>query len=334
MQAGPDFFQRTRDYHILVLGDVMLDRYIHGTVERVSPEAPVPVLHWRTTENRLGGAANVALNIKRLGSRVSIGGVTGNDKSAITLREMLDKEGITRHLLATSETIPTIVKTRVLGGHQHLLRIDEEEPYEVEDHVFTGFMSGLLDLWERDRFDAIVLQDYNKGFLSGNLIHAVMEFAHQRSIPVAVDPKDENFFSFTGATIFKPNLRELKAQVPFPVNISDDSLIRATEYLRERLHCLVAAITLSEHGIFISTDSESARYPTKAQTVVDVCGAGDAVISVLTLGFLMGLPLSVMADLANTAGGVVCEHVGVCPVDVEQMSAIIARPDNVSTGSI
>ena len=320
MQALTEFFERTGAFHILVIGDVMLDRYIRGKVDRISPEAPVPVLLWQSTEDRLGGAANVALNVKRLGARVSLAGMVGDDRSGHTMRRILEAEGIAHpHLLTTP--MATTVKTRVIGGHQHLLRIDEEETGEISEVLAQELISRLSADFTRDLPDAIILQDYNKGFLTRHMIDAIFALAKAYDVPVAVDPKDANFFAFRGAAIFKPNLRELRAKVPFPVDVTPEALIRASEEINASLKSTLTAVTLSEHGIYLSLHGESGCYPTRVRTVVDVCGAGDAVISVITLAYLMNVSQKQMAELANTAGGVVCGEVGVCPVNVDKMRA-------------
>jgi rfaE bifunctional protein kinase chain/domain len=200
-----------------------------------------------------------------------------------------------------------------------LLRIDEEKQ-RASSHVEANTMRKRVeDFFAANSVDAMILQDYNKGFLSAPMIRMLLELAHKHSVPVCVDPKDVNFFEYEEATIFKPNLRELRERVPFKVDVNNKSLLKAAAYLSEDVKCMISAITLSEHGIFLSGNGESGLFPTKARTVVDVCGAGDAVIAVLALAHLMGASLAQMADLANTAGGVVCSEVGVCPVDLEKM---------------
>ena len=319
MQNLSEFFDRAKDYHILVAGDMMLDRYLWGRVDRISPEAPVPVLQLQSSESRLGGAANVALNLRRLGAGVSMMGMAGNDTAGDELMRMLSSEGIHSELIQRNGDVPTTVKTRVLGGHQHLLRIDEEvHRNTIEADVFD--FQGKLDALMRDSLpDAIVLQDYNKGFLSPPMIDRLLNFAEAREISVCVDPKDENFFAYQGVAVFKPNLRELRAKMPFAVDVNEASLTKAADHLREKLKCGTIAITLSEHGIFLSSNGESGLFPTRARTVLDVCGAGDAVIAVLALGYLMDASPEQMATLANAAGGVVCGTVGVSPVEVEAM---------------
>jgi rfaE bifunctional protein kinase chain/domain len=200
-----------------------------------------------------------------------------------------------------------------------LLRIDEEERADSTREEAVAFREKLDALKKEERPDAMILQDYNKGFLSSPMIRMLLNYAHTHSIPVCVDPKEQNFLEYNRVSIFKPNLRELRARVPFPVEINEGSLHKAADYLSENLKCGISAITLSEHGIFLSGQHESGLFPTKARDVVDVCGAGDAVIAVLTLAHLMGASLAQMATLANAAGGVVCGTVGVSPVNVEEM---------------
>jgi rfaE bifunctional protein kinase chain/domain len=319
MKTLSTFFEKTKDYHILVIGDVMLDCYLQGRVDRISPEAPVPVLQLQSSERRLGGAANVALNIRRLGAKASIMGIIGNDTTGEEMMQMFLSEGIDSTLITKAENARTTVKTRVLGGHQHLLRIDEEKHRDSSREEAVVLREKLEAFRSANAPDAIILQDYNKGFLSSPMIRMVLYFAQLYSIPVCVDPKHENFFEYTGVAIFKPNLRELRAKIPFAVETNKKSLSAAAGYLAENLKCGLSAITLSEHGIFLSRQGESELFPTHVRKVVDVCGAGDAVIAVLTLAHLMQTSLSEMATLANVAGGVVCGSVGVCPVDVGAM---------------
>jgi len=323
MKSLSEFFERAQEFHILVAGDVMLDKYVYGKVDRISPEAPVPVLQFQYSDSRLGGASNVALNVRRLGAKASIMGMVGEDAAGKDMLQMFKSEDIKDELVTVSDSATTTVKTRILGGHQHLLRIDEESHREITRTEALTLSKRLSEYLDADNVDAIILQDYNKGFLSAPMIRMMLEAAHRKGIPVCVDPKDTNFFEYEGVAIFKPNLRELRARLPFAVDVTKASLQDASKYLREDIKCEMTAITLSEHGIFLSRNGESGLFPTRPQMVIDVCGAGDAVISVLTLAYLMKANLHQMADLANVAGGVVCGEVGVCPVDVAIMKQLV-----------
>ena len=300
--------------HILVVGDLMLDRYLWGSVDRISPEAPVPILKLGSSDSRPGGAANVALNFAGLGCRTSVFGFTGDDSNASTLIDLMEAANISSSGVVTLPGTPTTTKTRVIAGNQHLLRVDDEVVARPASEIRNELVGRLARTLEEDRPDAVVLQDYNKGVLDEWTINEVISKAQKLEIPVTVDPKSLNFFAFTGATIFKPNLRELDAQCPFDVRANLESLNQASEYVRRQMSVDYICVTLSEHGIYIDAEDQRSIYPTASRDVVDVCGAGDAVISVLTLALLRSMPVGRMAQLANATGGMVCDHVGVSPV--------------------
>ena len=306
-----DFLDRMNSAHVCVIGDVMLDRYLDGKINRISPEAPVPVLELNNVSSRLGGAANVALNLVRLGCRTALFGVVGADANAGLVGELLRARGIDGSGLMPAQDRPTTVKTRVIAEHHHVLRVDEESTAPLPDQEATRLINSIVRYLDQRKPDAIILQDYNKGVLTEQVIKAVIEAAAKAAIPIAVDPKDAHFYSYTGVDLFKPNLRELRSNVPFPVAVTTKDLLKASRYIMDRLGNRVNCFTLGEHGMFIDDGASSAIYPTIPRDVVDVCGAGDAVISALTLGRLSGLNAEELAALGNIAGGLVCEHVGV-----------------------
>lgn len=312
------FLSKIKDFHLLVVGDIMLDRYLWGTVDRISPEAPVPILHLRESENRPGGAANVAMNIAGLGARVSIFGCSGDDERGALLTSLLSSANVNTSWIQHLDYWQTTTKTRVIGGHQHLLRVDEERPLDLEPGQAHLVREAIELCIEKTNPDAVVVQDYNKGLLSKAFISSLLDAAGD--IPVMVDPKDDHFFAYRGVTIFKPNLRELAAKVPFRVDISPDSLQRASDHIREKLQHDISCFTLSEHGVFIDDGSAGEIVPTNPRRVVDVCGAGDGVLSVLALGYLAGLDKGQLAHVANTAGGIICEEVGVSPVQLGRLT--------------
>ncbi|MDX1410477.1 MAG: PfkB family carbohydrate kinase, partial [Saprospiraceae bacterium] len=216
-------------------------------------------------------------------------------------------------------------KTRVISGHQHLLRVDEESVYQLENDDAQRFRDQISHHLGSNRPDAVILQDYNKGVLSADVIAHILHETGEYGIPVMVDPKYAHFYDYRGVTMFKPNLRELRASVPFAVTIDKGSLDRAAEYLSERLKHVMTCVTLSESGIYIHDSTGSQIYPTVAHDVVDVCGAGDGVISVLTVAYLARLEASSMARLANVAGGLVCEEVGVSTVPLEGLKQALQQ---------
>lgn len=312
--SAREILQKFERQTVLIIGDVMLDRYLTGTVSRISPEAPVPVILHRATEDRLGGAANVALNIRALGATPVLCTVVGQDAEGQALRQMLPDTGMTDKGLVFSKTRRTTVKTRVLGNNQQMLRIDQEDDHDLSRQEQKTLVQRVLSLLENMPVQAIILQDYNKGVLTPGVIKAILNAARQRGILSAVDPKKHNFFAFRGADLFKPNLKEIRDSVPFQVQPNMDSLLQAAGYLHKKLEHRITMITLSEKGLFLENQKEARLYPTVPRNVADVSGAGDTVISVAALALAAGLPLPLVAALSNLAGGQVCEYPGVVPV--------------------
>ena len=315
MVPTSSFFDAFSNVHVLVVGDVMIDRYLNGQVSRVSPEAPVPVVHLQGLENRLGGAANVALNLKALGATCYLCGVVGHDDNGQIFRDLLPEQGLNDRGILSSDQRVTTVKTRVLANNQHLLRVDQEDSHDLTEAEHTEFLTNIRQILDTRGIHVILFQDYNKGVLSKRIINDITLEAIKRDIPTAVDPKFHNFWSYKHVTLFKPNLKEIRAQVPMPVEANLDSLRAAAKYIRSQLDNQYTVITLSEKGLFYEDESQAAIVPTQERAVADVCGAGDTVISIISIGLALGMPLEQLATLANLAGGQVCERVGVVPVD-------------------
>ncbi len=324
-KAATAFFDRIRGMRVLVLGDLMLDRYLRGEVRRISPEAPVPVLDLKKSENRLGGAGNVALNLKALGAEPLLQSVLGKDEEGDMLIELLRENGLDTSGILRSDRRRSTVKIRLLSGGQHLLRVDKEDRFplsaEEEDFAFRQIKERIA----KEQISVTLFQDYDKGYLSPALIEKVLAEARENGIPTAVDPKFKNFYAYRGATLFKPNLKEIRDRLPFEVKPDLSSLQKAASYLRERLNCKYLLVTLSEHGAFIDDGQQSRLSPTQASEIVDVCGAGDAVISAITLALAAGLGTGEMVQLANMAGAQVCRQVGVVAVDAAQLRAAFAE---------
>ena len=318
--------QQLENHEILILGDVMIDRYLTGSVNRISPEAPVPVVLHQTTEDRLGGAANVALNILALGSTPILCSVIGKDEAGIQLKNnILPENNITSEGLVFSDTRRTTVKTRILGNNQQMLRIDSEDTYNLNAAEQENLWTKIRELLTTRPIRAIILQDYNKGVLVPGLIETVLKEARKAGILTAVDPKKVNFFAYQGVDLFKPNLKEIRDSAPFPVQPTLESLREAAQFLNEQLKNRLTMITLSEKGLFLDDTKEARVYPTVARNVADVSGAGDTVISIATLAMVAGLPLETIATLSNLAGGQVCEFPGVVPVDRAILAAELAQ---------
>ena len=310
MADYPDF-SRLR---VLVVGDVMIDRYVHGSVDRISPEAPVPVVRKLRQEDRLGGAANVAVNLRALGVRAEVAGAVGMGIHGTTLRHLLEEGGVGHRLLVRDPGRPTTLKTRVLSQSQQLLRIDQESTESLDAGIEQRLIDGLESRLEEGGVDLIVLQDYNKGVMTAGVIEAVLELGKQHAVMTAVDPKFSHFWAYRGCSLFKPNLREIQQQLDFRLSPDIASLDRAAAVLFERLACDEVMITLSEHGIYTHDGRRSAIHPTSARRIADVSGAGDTVISVAAAARAAGMPLPGAAQLANVAGAQVISRPGVVAV--------------------
>ncbi len=306
-----------KGHKVLVIGDVMLDRYLTGQVTRISPEAPVPVVLQEDTEDRLGGAANVALNLRALDAQPILCSVIGGDYDGEFMRRLLPTLGIRTDGIVESAARRTTVKTRILGNGQQMLRIDQENTYELDLVETQRLLGRVEELIETEGISAIIFQDYNKGVLTETVVRSVLEMIGDREILTAVDPKKSNFFVYEGVDVFKPNLKEVRDSVPFAVRTTLDSLNQADAYLRQKLNHQITMITLSEKGIYLNDGTNSRIFPTAERLVADVSGAGDTVISVGTLAFVAGFSPEWTAVLCNLAGGQVCEFRGVVPVRVD-----------------
>lgn len=316
----PDF----KDLQIMVVGDVMIDRYLTGKVDRISPEAPVPVVHLQEEENRLGGAANVVLNIKALGATPLLGSVIGQDHTGQDFLNLLRHHQLDERGILESKERQTTVKTRVIAQNQQLLRADREDTHLLSQKEEQALLQQLTSMLDEQKIDLLLLQDYNKGVLSPDFIDACLTAAQQRAIPTAVDPKKAHFWAYRGVTLFKPNLREIQAQLDFPIQPNLNDLNRADQYIRQQLSNQYTMITLASHGVYINDGNNAAIYPTHAQQIADVSGAGDTVISIAACGLAAGLPLTELAILANLAGGQVIAKPGVVAVELAALKAAYA----------
>jgi len=301
-----DFAQR----RILVVGDVMLDRYWHGEVARISPEAPVPVVHVRREENRPGGAANVALNIQTLGGQATLLSMVGADAAAQTLRSLLQQHGI-RAELGEDPGMDTIVKLRVIGRAQQMLRIDFEK--EPDHEVLAGMLGRYAQLLPQH--DAVLFSDYGKGGLAH--IPRMIELARQAGKPVLIDPKGSDWARYQGASVITPNRAEL-AQVVGAWS-SEAELERKAQTLREQLGLQALLVTRSEEGMTLFEAQRVSSVPAQAREIADVTGAGDTVIATLALMVACGLELAPAMALANRAGGLVVAKFGTATLTYEEL---------------
>jgi len=301
---------------VLIVGDAMIDAYMWGEVNRVSPEAPVPVVEVKKHENRLGGAANVALNLKALGATPILCSIVGTgNKGRLFLKLMQEAELSTAGILSKKER-KTTVKTRVIADNKHQLRIDEENTSPIIDaSEFLKLTESLME-----NIDVIILQDYNKGVLTTEIIEGVIATANTKEIPTIVDPKKQNFNSYKNCTIFKPNLAEIKAGMNIDFNTDNVSEIeKVSTELRIQLSTKGILLTLSERGICINSEKEFKHTPAFKRNIIDISGAGDTVLAVASLCLASAIKYSDLSVLSTLAGGIVCEEVGVVPINKEKL---------------
>lgn len=298
---------------IAIVGDVMLDRYIWGDVTRISPEAPVPVVDVIRESNHLGGAANVALNIKSLGANPVMFGLIGDDQHGDRLKRIFNESAILTDFLVVDSERPTTVKTRIIAGSQHVARIDYERRMDVPEELADKILFKLED--HLGSISAIILQDYNKGVVTQKLIHGVIELAKSKSVPVCVDPKYNNFFEYQGVEVFKPNRKETEDALNKKLG-ADGAFQKAAQEMKDRLGCKNILLTLGSQGmLLLQEDGSVIQVPTRAREVADVSGAGDTVIATLSVALASGATMEEAAKIANQAGGLVCEEIGIVPVN-------------------
>lgn len=304
--------------YISIIGDLMLDHYLTGRVDRISPEAPVPVVNIESDECRLGGAANVALNIKSLGAVPMLYGVCGKDENQTKLLQQLDANGISQKGIIGLSDRPTTVKTRILARYQQLLRLDTESNADLSPEEALIFLENIEKENALNPPSAVILEDYNKGVLTEFVIKSLLEM--YKNIPVIVDPKLKNFFAYHDAYIFKPNLKEVCESTGQHFSTTLEDLCKADKLIRSKINNRYTVITLGEKGIFWSDGQFAEIIPARECKIADVCGAGDTVVSVLAAYTAAGLPIRDAVVAANLAGGIVCEKQGVVPIDLNQLT--------------
>ncbi len=315
-----NLFKQFNQLNVLIIGDVMIDNYIWGKVNRISPEAPVPIVTVQKKEKRLGGAANVALNIQAMGANPILCSVIGVDRNGQTLLDLLKSQKLSQKGILKSRERITTCKTRVLGNTHQLLRIDEE----IEEAITAPEMQQLYTLIHyillHDKIDVIIFEDYDKGLLTPKLIQKIIDLAKSRGVPTCVDPKKRHFNVYKGASLFKPNLKELREGAKLDSetdSISDLQRALSSYRVKHKLECIL--LTLAERGVIVNSKSIKAHYSAHLRSIADVSGAGDTVISVAALCRALKCPEVLIAQISNLAGGLVCEQIGVVPVNKEQL---------------
>lgn len=300
----------------LIIGDVMIDAYLLGTVNRISPEAPVPIISMTHTDHRLGGAANVALNVKALGANPILYCLVGDDANAQILKDLMDKHTLPTTGIFVDPSRPTTIKTRVMSQQQQILRMDNESTSPLNDSLTAKITQHILSTLNTHTIDVIIFEDYDKGMITPTLIKTIVDRANQLHIPTAVDPKYRNFSEYKNVTLFKPNLKELCEGLHIKIDPSNaKSLYTGYKSIHTALQCENVLITLSQYGVYIAHAQKGETIAAHPRKITDVSGAGDTVISVISLCIAAGAPALLAAKLANLAGGMVCEQIGVVPID-------------------
>ena len=315
-----EIFKSFANLNVLVIGDVMVDSYMWGNVSRISPEAPVPIVTIKQKERRLGGAANVALNLQALGATPILCSVIGVDYEGQAFLDLLKQEKLSQKGILKSRERITTVKTRVIGNNHQIVRVDEE----LEEDIIGSETDQLLQLisfiLQHDKIDVIIFEDYNKGLITQKIIQKTVDLAKKRGIPIAVDPKKKNFLNYKGVTLFKPNLKELKEGLKMDFNVDNtNEMQRILSSFRHKQKIATILLTLSEKGICTNSRTVKEILPAHYRNIADVSGAGDTVISVAALCLALEVNPILTAALSNLAGGLVCEQVGVVPLNKEQL---------------
>lgn len=313
-------FNQFSNIRALVVGDAMVDSYMWGAVDRISSEAPIPIVVVGRQENRLGGAANVSLNLQALGATPVLVSLVGNDLKGDIFMELLEKRELSGAGILRSDDRQTTVKTRILSGKQQVVRVDEETSEMIsaqdEDRIYQRVES----LLEQEKFDIFIFVDYDKGIFTKSLIERLTELAHAKGILIAVDPKKRNFNNYKNVNLFKPNLKEFRDGLELNLNKKDlQAILEAAERFKKEKQFDIIFITLSEMGVIISNGVSQNYFPAEIRDIADVSGAGDTVIAVASLCLATGTPTKFLAQLSNLAGGLVCEKSGVVPIDCQRL---------------
>lgn len=310
-------FEDFEKLKVLIVGDVMIDKYVYGKVERVSPEAPVPVVDVQRTDSRLGGAGNVALNLSSLGSKPILCSVIGDDDAGNELIEIFNHNGLKTKGIIKSKNRKTTIKTRIIGNQHQLLRIDSE----IKDDLDKNDNELLIQKFEEliNDVDVVIFQDYDKGVLCSANISELIKIANSANKRTIVDPKKKNFFEYKNTDLFKPNLKEIKDGLNKEKLETIEDIKLSINELEQNLKNNQTMVTLSEKGVLISSNSNFTHIPAHVRNISDVSGAGDTVVSVAALCLALDLEPSILAEISNLSGGLVCEELGVVPINKDRL---------------
>ena len=315
-----ELFESFNDLKCLIIGDVMVDAYIWGSVNRISPEAPVPVFEVNKRENRLGGAANVALNIQALGATPILCGVIGNDIKGKVFEDVLTQQNLSNKGIIKSDNRLTTCKTRIISSSHHMLRVDEEVIDPISQNDSDQLVQKVKSIIESENIDVVIFEDYDKGLLNESNIQQIVKHLNNKGIISCVDPKKENFLNYRGTTLFKPNFKEFNVGLKEDIKKGDiNNLMNYASAFSKKQNIKNIMITLSEDGVILCNENSKTHIPAEVRNISDVSGAGDTVISTAALAFCKGINGKDLVIISNLAGGLVCEEVGVVPINKERL---------------
>lgn len=313
-------FTGFQSIRVAIIGDVMLDTYWWGSVDRISPEAPVPVVALQKKELRVGGAANVALNTASLGAQTTMISIIGADADGEKLLQLLQEKKIDTSYIKTSTNRVTTNKTRIMSRNQQMMRLDAEITTDIDKATEDLFIQQVQNCLDQQQPQVLIFEDYNKGVITERVIKEVTALCNEKNVFTAVDPKKKNFLSYHGVTIFKPNLKEVKEGLNLSVDqVTISTLNHIHDVLQKHLHHKISLITLSEKGVFYQNETSHRIIPTHIRNIADVSGAGDTVIAVAAICYAATQDMHLAAEMANIAGGLVCEEVGTAAIDRERL---------------
>lgn len=311
-------FSKFAELNVLIIGDAMIDSYLWGKVDRISPEAPIPIVTVTKQENRLGGAGNVSLNIQALGARPILVSIIGDDEKGRIFADLMQENNLSDDGIFVDEKRMTTVKTRIISGGQQISRVDQEISTLIDQDFESRVFERVTQIIEKENINIVIFVDYDKGLITPGLIRNVIELAKSKNILTAADPKNRNFNHYQNVDLFKPNFKEYKEGLKLQVEKTDmEALKKVSENFKKENHIGLLFITLSELGVFLTNGVKQNYYPAEVRDIADVSGAGDTVIAAASLCLAAGLPIPFMAQLSNLAGGLVCEKLGVVPIDLE-----------------
>jgi rfaE bifunctional protein kinase chain/domain len=319
-------FNKFSELKVLIIGDAMVDNYLWGKVDRISPEAPIPIVTVTKQENRLGGAGNVSLNVQAFGATPILVSIIGNDEKGRVFEDLMQENKLTSKGIFVDKTRMTTVKTRIISGGQQISRVDQEISALI-DHNFEKEVFGRIkEIIDNEHVHIVIFVDYDKGLITPWLIKQVIALAKSKNIFTAADPKSRNFNNYQQVNLFKPNFKEFKDGLKLQIEKTDmNELKKVSEKFKAENEIGLLFITLSELGVFLTNGVKQNYYPAQVRDIADVSGAGDTVIAAASLCLAAGLPIPFMAQLSNLAGGLVCEKLGVVPIDLEQLKKEVRK---------